>query len=114
MIPSLSCTVEIYGETFLCCNGKLSTVFGKDSRRLKVIAGLAVSETDVLMFKNMHPIFVLVAKEKPVGENTQWLYLQIKNGSHFYSGKEKKRGHVSLMFHLIALSIFTVSFSLLK
>lgn len=53
---------------------------------------LVVSETDVLTSKSMHPISVLVGKEKPIGENTQCLQLQIKNGPHFYSGKKKKRG----------------------
>lgn len=33
---------------------------------------LVVSETDVLMSKNTHPISVLVGKENPVGENIHW------------------------------------------
>lgn len=117
MIPSLGCALGICGEAFLCYDEKLSTVFAFTFNLLLSFQELVVSETDVLTSKSMHPISVLVGKEKPIGENTQCLQLQIKNGPHFYSGKKKKKGgHVSLMalFHLIALSIFTVSFSLLN
>lgn len=89
-IPSLGCTLGIYREAFLCYDGKLNTVLAITFDLLLSFPELVVSETDVLMSKNMHPVSVLVGKEKPVGENIQWVYLQIKNGPHFYSGEEKK------------------------
>lgn len=73
LIPSLGCTLGIYGKAFLCCDGRLNTVFAIAFNHLLSFPELVASETDVLMSKNMHPISVLVGKEKPVGENIQWV-----------------------------------------
>lgn len=61
------------GKWFLCCDGKLNTVFAITFNLLLSFSELVVSETDLLISKDMHRISVSVGKEKPVGENIQWV-----------------------------------------
>lgn len=81
---------------------------------------MVVSEIDVLRSKKMHPISVLVGKKKVVGyclgKISSGFSFILKMALIFILGREKKGGHVPQMtlLHLTALSIFTLSFSLLK